>query len=68
MRVLSVVWTLMFYATIKENQKQENCTINYIIIINTEVDNEVSLLTHFEQTRANLIITIGFKSNFQVGR
>lgn len=58
----------MFYATIKENQKQENCTINYIIIINTEVDNEVSLLTHFEQTRANLIITIGFKSNFQVGR
>lgn len=68
MRVLSVVWTLMFYATIKVNQKQENCTINYIIIINTEVDNEVSLLTHFEQTRANLIITIGFKSNFQVGR
>lgn len=68
MRVLSVVWTLMFYATIKVNQKQENCTINYIIIINTEVDNEVSLLTHFEQTRANLIITIGLKSNFQVGR
>lgn len=58
----------MFYATIKVNQKQENCTINYIIIINTEVDNEVSLLTHFEETRANLIITIGLKSNFQVGR